>query len=583
MALLAAAAVGMVRLLAGLWRVQTCRRRSRPVSDPDLLAVADDLRITLGCKPVVLRICHELTSPAVIGWLRPVILLPPDCTAWDQAERRTALAHELAHVRRRDWLAGIVAQLGVALHFYHPLLHWLAHRLRLQQELAADELAAPQAGGPKAYLRALARLALRQDDRPSGWLVALLSEPGTLLRRIDMLQTRGNQTPRCSPRWARAGVWASAALVLLAVAALHSPAQKEDHSTPARTETPPPAFDLSYLPPGPVRIAAFRPSALTALPFFREHAAELNAGTNLLLRQFGLPGKIGLKVEEIEQIVAAGQLHTDPKEKEHPSSLLFNLAMVRSVRPFDWKHQMLEIFPHAKGIHHAGSEAYVAYVNPRDPKKPQPLGGFCWYIPDDRTIVFPGSEEVFRRLIAAKSATPGTHAWSKAWKQVDHSLLAVILDDADGAWAASLGDRKEIEPEVVPFQKHAAWVVAGVGGSRIETPGQPLTLGVGTLEECVMHVVIEGRTEAGGQAIKQAIAELLEVAPAGLNARKPATEMDRAGQRIADALLRNLSLHRDGKQVTLQVSPTKGAFQHWVRAWMGDGVKVQAEAVESHK
>ena len=59
------------------------------------------------------------------------------------------LAHELAHVRRTDYLAGLLARLGVALHFYHPLVYWLAARLHLQQELAADALAAatPAAAG----------------------------------------------------------------------------------------------------------------------------------------------------------------------------------------------------------------------------------------------------------------------------------------------------------------------------------------------------------------------------------------------------------------------------------------------------
>ena len=79
------------------------------------------------------------------------------------------LAHELAHIQRRDYVTGFVARLAVAFHFYHPLIWWLAGRLLLQQELAADAVGARLAGGRGMYLLALSRLALRQDGRSPCW------------------------------------------------------------------------------------------------------------------------------------------------------------------------------------------------------------------------------------------------------------------------------------------------------------------------------------------------------------------------------------------------------------------------------
>ena len=67
--------------------------------------------------------------------------------SWDDRERRAVLAHELAHIRRDDYLAGLAAQVSLALHFYHPLVHALAGRLRLEQELAADAWGARLSGG----------------------------------------------------------------------------------------------------------------------------------------------------------------------------------------------------------------------------------------------------------------------------------------------------------------------------------------------------------------------------------------------------------------------------------------------------
>ena len=113
-----------------------------------LSALLEELRGRLGCRRrVEVRETPDLTTPATAGWRRPVVLLPEDWRSWDGHERRAVLAHELAHVCRDDYLTGLVARLALALHFYHPLVHWLAARLRLEQELAADALGARFAGG----------------------------------------------------------------------------------------------------------------------------------------------------------------------------------------------------------------------------------------------------------------------------------------------------------------------------------------------------------------------------------------------------------------------------------------------------
>ncbi len=121
-----------------------------------------------------------------------MLLLPADWRTWDPDERRAVLAHELAHVRRGDFAAGVAAQLAVALHFYHPLAHWLAARLRLEQELAADAWGARLSGGKPSYLATLAQMALRRDGRAITWPArAFLPSHGTFVRRIEMLKNHG--------------------------------------------------------------------------------------------------------------------------------------------------------------------------------------------------------------------------------------------------------------------------------------------------------------------------------------------------------------------------------------------------------
>ena len=189
-------------------------------------------------RRVEVRESPDLTAPATAGWRSHVILLPEDWRSWDDDERRAVLAHELAHICRDDYLTGIVARAAMALYFYHPLVHWLAARLRLEQELAADALGARFAGGKARYLRSLSRLALRQEGRLPCWPArAFLPAKGTLIRRIAMLREETKSLDRPWSRLCRA----LAASLLVAVGAgaslLHGPALADDPDRPAASGT----------------------------------------------------------------------------------------------------------------------------------------------------------------------------------------------------------------------------------------------------------------------------------------------------------------------------------------------------------
>jgi beta-lactamase regulating signal transducer with metallopeptidase domain len=186
---LAGVGVMVLRIALGITAVRGYRRNSHPVTDRRLGELADVVCAELGCTAgIELRESTRLSTPATIGWLRPMLLLPADWRSWTDDERHAVLAHEIEHVRRNDFAAWMAAQLGVALHFYHPLVHWLANRLRLQQELAADAAAARLLGGQRKYVTTLAAMALRQADSPVAWPArAFLPTSKTFLRRIEML------------------------------------------------------------------------------------------------------------------------------------------------------------------------------------------------------------------------------------------------------------------------------------------------------------------------------------------------------------------------------------------------------------
>jgi beta-lactamase regulating signal transducer with metallopeptidase domain len=132
---MAGTASGLFRLLLGLCAVVVCCHRGRPAVDSEMIDLLGELRLAMGCRRRVrLREVPDLTTPATAGWLRPVLLLPGDWRAWSLAERHAVLAHELAHIIRGDYVAGLIARLAVVLNPYHPLVRWMATRLQLQQE-----------------------------------------------------------------------------------------------------------------------------------------------------------------------------------------------------------------------------------------------------------------------------------------------------------------------------------------------------------------------------------------------------------------------------------------------------------------
>ncbi len=186
---LAGVALVALRIALGLLAVRGYRRHSHPITDRALNDLADVVCAELGCKTEIeLRESTRLSTPATIGWLRPMLLLPADWRTWTGDERHAVLAHEIEHVRRNDFAFWMVAQLGLALHFYHPLVHGLANRLRLQQELAADAAAARVVGGQRKYVSTLAAMALRQADPPLAWPAsAFIPNAKTFVRRIEML------------------------------------------------------------------------------------------------------------------------------------------------------------------------------------------------------------------------------------------------------------------------------------------------------------------------------------------------------------------------------------------------------------
>lgn len=111
---------------------------------------------------VAVMASHAVLSPIVVGVWRPVIIFPAALLAhMSMDDFELILLHEAAHIVRRDTWANTLQVCLEILLFYHPVVHWLSRRARLERECACDDFAVEASGARYEYARALANLALR--------------------------------------------------------------------------------------------------------------------------------------------------------------------------------------------------------------------------------------------------------------------------------------------------------------------------------------------------------------------------------------------------------------------------------------
>ena len=123
--------------------------------------------------------------PTAIGWLQPVILLPASAmTGLSIPQLEAILAHELAHIRRHDYLVNVLQCIVETLLFYHPAVWWVSRKIREEREACCDELAVTLCPDPLVYARALLEM---EQLRVAGPRLALAANGGLLMNRIQRL------------------------------------------------------------------------------------------------------------------------------------------------------------------------------------------------------------------------------------------------------------------------------------------------------------------------------------------------------------------------------------------------------------
>ena len=201
-----------LRPLAGCFHVRKLKRFGQTtLAEPTLLA-CDKLSKRLGIRRAVKFAQSSLVEvPTVIGYLKPVVLLPVSTiTGLSAAELELILAHELAHVRRHDYIVNLAQTVVEALLFYHPGMWWVSSQIRRERENCCDDVVVAISGDRATYIRALAQLEQQRVGPP-----ALAANGGSLMVRVRRLlgQPGSEFSSRSTTAWL-------AGLVAIALVAL---------------------------------------------------------------------------------------------------------------------------------------------------------------------------------------------------------------------------------------------------------------------------------------------------------------------------------------------------------------------------
>jgi beta-lactamase regulating signal transducer with metallopeptidase domain len=208
------------RLVVG-WRLSwRLVKTADEILTPAVIEIFKNVRERLGLRGPIRLLAHvRLDSPVVVGWLRPAVLLPVSLISGFTSEQLQAiLAHELAHIRRHDFVVNFLQRCVESILFYHPAVWWLSKRIRAEREHCCDDIAIRLCGSRKIYAQALIELERARQPRPA---LAVAAADGAVLQRFRRVLGMSTSVVDWQSAvgtllflgvWVVVGVWQSATL-----------------------------------------------------------------------------------------------------------------------------------------------------------------------------------------------------------------------------------------------------------------------------------------------------------------------------------------------------------------------------------
>jgi beta-lactamase regulating signal transducer with metallopeptidase domain len=218
--------ISIGRLTLGIGKVWRLSRAASQITDATWTTLCHDIGRQLDLpRRVALLSSSRIAMPQTWGTLNPTILLPEEAGDWSIERRRVVLMHELAHVKRKDWLTQVMAQTACSFYWFNPLVWMAARRLRIERELACDDQVLEKGTKASDYADLLLDIARTLHSGTCSSLTAVaMARPSQLEGRL--LAILNPSLNRKGLNRLKASILVSAlALVILPLASLRPTAQ----------------------------------------------------------------------------------------------------------------------------------------------------------------------------------------------------------------------------------------------------------------------------------------------------------------------------------------------------------------------
>jgi len=178
--------VGSLRLVSALYRTARIVHSTREIHcGMDIPIILRELASQMDMQLPEVLTTTFLRSPATVSWLHPILLVPAHISGAASRDLRAALAHEMAHIKRQDFLINLLIEIWTLPVFYNPCIPWVKKRLEAAREMACDEAAASALQSRAVYARSLFRLATNTLSMPRKNTLCL-----TFAQRSSFLEQR---------------------------------------------------------------------------------------------------------------------------------------------------------------------------------------------------------------------------------------------------------------------------------------------------------------------------------------------------------------------------------------------------------
>ncbi len=256
-------------LFFGMYRIVAAWRRARElvrdadatVLPPQWNAIFQESGRRLNARLPQLRKSVDVRSPVIVGAMQPVLLLPEDFDSHSQNEVQAALLHELAHVRRHDYLRNLLCRVAALPVAWHPVIYGVQQRIRRTREMVCDDIAACAMQSEISYAKCLLAMAgrtLRKNDHAHAAQAIGLFGDNVLEERImRLMQEKTKSTGRARLARIASGAIAMMLAIAMSVCFHVTPTLAQASGTAVTAPAPPippnpPAPEMAVPPAAPV-------------------------------------------------------------------------------------------------------------------------------------------------------------------------------------------------------------------------------------------------------------------------------------------------------------------------------------------